>query len=539
VNSALSRRGFLTGGAGLAAGLTLAGCGDGGPDIARSTAKAQLPTYIRYQGVPTTMPSTPEGIAPGYLHYPAEPVRALPGGPPAHGPSIDIMTLIFNPVPPPVNRNVMWRALNKSLGTDLNFQITPVGDYPSKFSVTIAGGDLPDAMLMLPASPVGSPEMLVTLFQDLSEHLSGDNIRDYPYLANIPTASWASCVANGGIYALPMTRMLSGGPNYTRLDLFRKKGLDPNPKNWREFAQLCKDITDPKANEYALGDPVTAFNFAMQMLNGPNQWREENGRFTWYFETEEAKQAMDAVRQLTKAGTLHPDAYNVTGKVKDWFGSGRIAMNPDAPGAWNDYYTTYASTTKGFELGYMMAPGWDGGPGIQWQGAANYGVLIIKKAPRTRIRQILRAMNALAAPFGTDGYLLRKYGVQGPDHTLEGGRDPILTPQGQAEVTLPTIFATDAPQALYYPAEPEIVRTQYAFQKEAVPVLRPNPAEPLYSPTNAQRSGLLQTALDDQRKGIMQGRVPLKDWDGAMKKWRREAGDKIRAEYEKAWEGSH
>lgn len=533
---ALSRRGFLAGTAGITAGLTLSGCGDGGPALPRSAnGKAQLPTYIPYQGVPTAMPSTPQGIAPGYLHYPAAPVRAFPDGPPATGPGIKIMTLIFNPVPPPAGRNAMWQALNKSIGCDLDFQITPVGDYPDKFAVTIAGGDLPDAMLLLLQSATRSPEMLSILFQDLSEHLSGDSIRDYPYLANIPTASWAPCAMNGGIYALPMPRMLSGGPTYTRLDLFKKKGLDPNPANWPEFAQLCTDITDPKANQYALGDPITAFNFVMQMLHGPNQWRQEQGRFTWYFETEEAKQAMDAVRQLTKAGTLHPDAYSVTGKVKDWFGGGRIAMNPDAPGAWNDYYTAYASATKGFELGYMMAPGWDGGPGIQWQGSANYAVLIIKKASKQRVQQILRAMNALASPFGTDGYLLRKYGVQGPDHTMQGP-DPVLTPQGLSEVTLPTIFATDAPQALYYPSKPEIVPTQYAFQKAAVPILLPNPAEPLYSATNAKESGLIQTALDDTRKGIMQGRVALSDWDGLMKKWRKDAGDQIRAEYEKAWE---
>lgn len=101
---------------------------------------------------------------------------------------------------------------------------------------------------------------------------------------------------------------------------------------------------------------------------------------------------------------------------------------------------------------------------------------------------------------------------------------------------LPTIFATDAPGALYYPAKPEIVPDQYAFQKEAVQRLIPNSAEPLYSPTDAKMSKLLQTALDDTRKSIMQGRVPLSEWDDAMKNWRKEAGDRIRAEYEQAWE---
>ncbi|WP_328584015.1 extracellular solute-binding protein [Streptomyces sp. NBC_00370] len=538
MNSALSRRGFLTGVGGAAAGLALAGCGDGINIPAASNAKVELPTYIPYKGVPTSMPSSNAGITPGYLHYPANPVKSLPDGPPAKGPGIDIMTLIFNPVPPPADRNVMWDKLNKSVGTELNYQITPVGDYPNKFAVTIAGGDLPDAMLMLLQSASQRPQMLAALFQDLTEHLSGDNIRDYPYLANIPTASWAPTVNNGGIYGLPMPRMLSGGPMYTRMDLLKEKDLDPNPKNFKEFMQLCKDLTEPKKSRYALGDPITAFDFVMQMLHGPNQWGVKDGRFTYYFETEEAKQTLDAVRRLTKAGVMYPDAYSVVGKVKDWFGNGQIALNPDAPAAWNDFYTTYAAGTKDFELGYMMAPGFDGGPGVQWQGSANYAVLILKKAPKQRIKQILRAMNALAAPFGTDGYLLRKYGVQGDDHTLHGP-DPILTPKGQSEVNLPTIFTTDAPQVLYYPAKPDIVPVQYAFQKAAIPVLMPNPAEPLYSATNGTIGVALKTVLDDQRKGIMQGRLPVGQWDGIMKKWRKDAGDKIRAEYEQAWENLH
>lgn len=539
MNPGMNRRGFLASAAGVAAGLTLAGCGDYKPATARdANAKAQLPTYIPYKGAPTSMPATADGVAAGYLHYPADPVKAFPDGPPAKGDAIDIMTLIFNPVPPPVERNTMWQALNKSLGCDINFQITPVQDYPNKFAVTIAGGDLPDAMLMLPPdqNSAATPDMLDMLFEDLSEHLAGDNIRDYPYLANIPTASWAPCVRNGGIYALPMPRPLSGGPpTYIRLDLTNKLGLDPNPKSWREFAQLCKDVTDPKENRYALSDPVTAWNFVMQMLKAPNKWRQEGGRFTWMYETEEAKQAMDAVRGLTKSGLMHPDAYSVLGKHKEWFGTGRTVMNPDAPVAWNDYYTMYGAGTKGFEIGYVMAPGWDGGAGGQWQGSANFATLIIKKAPKARIKQILRAMNALASPFGTDGYLLRKYGVQGPGHTLKRS-DPVLTTQGQSEVYLPTIFATDAPGALYYPSKPDIVPDQYAFQKDAVKRLIPNDAEPLYSPTDSKMSKLLQTTIDDTRKGIMQGRVPLSEWDDVIKNWRKEAGDQIRAEFEQAWE---
>ncbi|MFF1631411.1 hypothetical protein ACFVXV_39670, partial [Streptomyces sp. NPDC058272] len=56
--------------------------------------------------------------------------------------------------------------------------------------------------------------------------------------------------------------------------------------------------------------------------------------------------------------------------------------------------------------------------------------------------------------------------------------------------TLPTIFATDAPFTLYYPAKPDIVPEQYEFQKAAVKQLIPNPAEPLYSSTDSKKSKL-------------------------------------------------
>ncbi|MGW6599002.1 substrate-binding domain-containing protein [Streptomyces sp. NPDC055036] len=535
----LNRRGFLASAIGVGAGLALTGCGDFKPRPANlANANAELPTYIRYKGVPTSMPATQDGVSAGYQHFPADPPKAFPDGPPAKGPDITIMNLIFNPVPPPVESNVMWQALNKYIGCDINFAITPVNDYPQKFAVTLAGGDLPDAMLMLPPdqNSAATPDMLYTLFEDLTPHLSGDNIRDYPYLANIPTDSWRPCVRNGGIYALPMPRPVSGGPVYTRLDLFKKRDLDPNPKTWREFVQLCKDITDPKAHQYALGDPTTTWNLVMQMLGAPNWWREDQGRFTHHFEMEECKQAMDAVNQLKKAGVMHPDAFAIKGKFKEWFGNGQIVMHPDAPAAWNDLYTTYGPVSKDLDIGYMLPPDWDDSTkGGQWQGRANYATLIIKKAPKARIQQILRAMNALAAPFGTDGYLLRKYGVRGPDHTLKGS-DPIPTPKGTAETYLPTIFATDSPFTLYYPQKPEIVPDQYAFQKEAVTQLIPNPAEALYSATDAKMSKLFFATLDSLRMGIMQGRNSPGEWDGAIKNWRQKAGDKMRAEYEQAWE---
>ncbi|WP_329038285.1 hypothetical protein OIE71_32040 [Streptomyces sp. NBC_01725] len=56
-----------------------------------------------------------------------------------------------------------------------------------------------------------------------------------------------------------------------------------------------------------------------------------------------------------------------------------------------------------------------------------------------------------------------------------------------------------------------------------------------YAVAEIARSELLRAAPDDTRKGIMQGRVPLHEWD-EVKNRRKEAGDGIRAEFEQPWE---
>ncbi|MEV1007256.1 extracellular solute-binding protein [Streptomyces sp. NPDC049881] len=532
----LTRRSLLGSGLGLTAGLALSGCGNG-PELppASLNADVRLPDYIPFEGIETPLPGTPDGVPNGYLHYPAEPAVAHPDGPPARGDGISVMTLIFNPVPPPPDRNTYWRALNDSIGTDLSFEIVPVADYANKTAVVVAGGDLPDAMAVVPQTGQ-RPAMFHALFQDLSEHLSGSAVRDYPNLANIPTRSWATTVYNGGIYGLPMPRAAAGSVMFYRADRVRELSLNPQPADFAEFEELCLGLTDPRDHRYAVGDPLTTFYFVLEMLGAPNKWREENGRFQWWLEHETVGQALESMRRLNEAGVIHPDGFNVVGRFKDWFGNGQIAINYDGNVAWNDYYRAYAATTDGpFEIGGMVAPGYDGGPGTHWAGLSSFATLVLKKAPRDRIRQLLRAFDALAAPFGTDAYLLRKYGVRGVDHELDG-TDPILTDTGAVETTLPTLFVTDAPSALYLPEWPDVVHQQHRFHQRAVDVLTLNPAEGLYSDTAVSRGDQLELRVLDEVKAIMRGRASVSSFTGVIADWRREAGDRIRAEYEESWE---
>ena len=47
------------------------------------------------------------------------------------------------------------------------------------------------------------PELVKSKFQDLTEYLSGDNIKQFTNLGNVPPLSWRNGIFNGGLYALP------------------------------------------------------------------------------------------------------------------------------------------------------------------------------------------------------------------------------------------------------------------------------------------------------------------------------------------------
>ena len=67
--------------------------------------------------------------------------------------------------------------------------MTPFADYfGTKLQVTIAGGELPDLFFIIADPGITLvPEFFNAKVADLTPHLSGDAVKDYPNLAAIPT----------------------------------------------------------------------------------------------------------------------------------------------------------------------------------------------------------------------------------------------------------------------------------------------------------------------------------------------------------------
>ncbi|MEO3929489.1 extracellular solute-binding protein [Micromonosporaceae bacterium B7E4] len=530
-NVQVSRRRFLamTGGAAaVAAGSgLLAACGSSTTPTTGGVGSVTFPDYLPYTGVQADLPATAEGVMAGFYRYPTDLVTAFPGKPGEGAGTVSVLTNILTPVPPAAGSNAYWQELDNRLGATLDITMTRQVDYLSKLSTVIAGGDLPD-MTLISARLANRADVLTRLCADISEFVSGPAIKQYPFLANIPTDAWRATAYGGGIYAVPIPRAVVGTIMFARADLIRDKGLHPNPASYQEFLALARGLTDARANRWAFGTAKQVVTFVGTMLGVPNVWREEGGKFTSEYETEERKEALARTADMVKDGLFHPDAMGGKLQLRDLFGNGTLAFNPDGYAAWDTLADTYR-----VEVGAVPAPRYDGGGVAPHRaGTTAFAITAFKQADKGRIQQLLRICDWLAAPLGTTEYMFRKFGVEGTHYTVQDGR-PVLTDRGKVEVKLPLEYVADAPHVLG-PGDRTRIDAQRAYQEKVVPSILRNPAEGRYSATAVDKAGAMSKIIDDAELDIVAGRKPVSSWDEAVAQWRRAGGDAARAEYEKA-----
>ncbi|TDE98963.1 extracellular solute-binding protein [Occultella glacieicola] len=536
----ISRRNVLRGGLGglaaLAAAPTLAGCSDSSgaePGGDPSGPAAVLPTYIPYEGVQPDIVGE-GGIPHVFFAYPSDPQPAT-SEKPGDGEPVSASMGTFAPIPPTADRNPYWAELNERVGSELQLSITPGADYPQRFATAVAGDNLGD-IFNVDDSLSQLPQFLEAKCQDLTEFLAGDAIADYPFLANLPTDSWRGTVFNGRIYGLPVQRGITGSQIiFTRDDLFEARGVDPSFAGLDEFLQLCRDMTDPQGNAWALTE--IPFVVLQSMVGITNEWMvDDAGAFTHALEVPEQKDALEFGRRLVEEGLVHPDGVGgANADAKAWFSQGSAAVIEDTYTAVAGFF---ARNTIGdaYRLGLQVAPGPDGEPAPMWQGMPNNSFTSLAQADPDRIRLLLQVLNYLAAPFGTEEHLFRSYGIEGVTFEFEGS-EPVLTQDGLAYTSngaFPVEYLVDAPKETYFPGRPDVAQAVYDHQAVAVPASSLTASWGLYSETQGRVGGQLTTMLNDARNGILLGREPVDSWDETVASWKSGGGDDIRAEYEEA-----
>jgi putative aldouronate transport system substrate-binding protein len=466
--------------------------------------------------------------------------------PPGVGGDVTWFGQIGSSLPPPVSDNPMWQAINKALNVNLNLNAVSSVDYFTKAPVVMAGSDLPDLFFLSHSLTVGNiPQFLMQNFVDLTEYVAGDAIKDYPNLAAIPTTAWVQSTFNGSIFGVPIARgafQIMPIINQTRFDAL---GIQ-HPKNLDDFKQILLQMTNPGNSQWGIGGIAPAFGLTyngegevplLGVFRTPNNWGvDSSGKFTKDIETDQFRMALSFVRDLYAQGVYYPDTLT---QSTSWpvFLDGRAGL------LWTGW------TQDG---GLLWEPGKkqnprvvpralhpfaaDGGTPI-WQRSNGFnGITAIKKASPDRVKELLRVLNYIAAPFGTVEYTLLHYGVKDVDYRLDDQGRPTATDKGKADQNLYQAlrYVAVPNEVLFDPSDPEFVKAAFADEQAIVPFLVEDPALGLFSPTFQVKGSVLNSNFFDGVGGIVRGQAPLDSLNQLLATWRSGGGDQIRAEYQDA-----
>jgi len=570
--SPISRRGFLRLTAGTGVLLGLAACTAIPSSPSATTAPATtgssaakpltLPTYQPPANMPAPdLPGSADGVvAPGWVNWPKTNFKSVKQAP-GDGSEVSIFLNIPGAPPPPLDQNPAWQAWNQALNVKLQFQFYAFADLAPKFGTLVAGNDLPDIVGTLVRQDIPlTPELFAAKATDLTPYVSGDAIKDYPNLAALPTRSWKGMIFDNKIYGVPVP---TAQGQFFWWPLIHQELLDgaglTQPKTPDDYKRVMVQLTKQQQNQYGIltqagyqysYDMNTGNGLYPSMFGAPNLWSvDSNGKFTHMWETDSYKQALAFDTDLYKAGVFHPDSSNlnvVTAATAFEARQGAFVFTGLRPDFWDIRGTAAEGLQPPPNINLLTPPAAPGFKPQYYNGRPAFSIAFLKKAPEARIKMLLRVLDNIAAPFGSEEFLLINYGVKGRDWEPDTNGNPITTKTGQLDMGSIATGAvsflstlTGRYQVLYSAADPAFARRIQDFEKTLAPISVEDATLGLYSPTQASKGVTVIQPFGDGITDIVTGRRPLSDLDALIQGWKSGGGATIRSEYEAAYAAAH
>jgi putative aldouronate transport system substrate-binding protein len=176
------------------------------------------------------------------------------------------------------------------------------------------------------------------------------------------------------------------------------------------------------------------------------------------------------------------------------------------------------------------------GRAAQFLGTGGSGIVALKKASADRVRELLGIVNYLAAPMGTTEQLLLQYGVDGAEFKRDADGNPVPTQRFAPDMAVPWKYVSAPPDFLYSPTSGDYVTVAHQAQIDHFAMTLADPTVGLYSATDGSKGTGLKTTFMDSLAEILFGKRPVSVLDQLVTDWRTNGGDKIRTEYEQAFQ---
>lgn len=180
--------------------------------------------------------------------------------------------------------------------------------------------------------------------------------------------------------------------------------------------------------------------------------------------------------------------------------------------------------------------GVDGQPGVTHNGTGTFGMVAIPASvggDEERVLELLRILDYLAAPFGSEEQLFLNNGIEGTHFEFNEAGAPV-TNEKQREDRSDLVYLMGGLEVLFYPTEPEVGLQVQDVLKQAVSVGIDDPTLVLFSQTNVDQGPILNQMGMDLITPIVTGRASIDDLDAAIEQWKSQGGDQIRQEFQDA-----
>jgi putative aldouronate transport system substrate-binding protein len=517
-----------------------------------ATPGGVFPTYTPTQGGPKPdFPSIGPLYEDGFRHFPANPFKAWTKDPPGEGGNVLALVVVTRPaVPNALEQNPAWQEVNRQLNVNFQFNRPPAADYNSKLATIMAGSDLPDIICFRNGLTVnGVPNLAAFLersMADLTPYLGGDAARNYPFLAALPTFAWKNtgCAYNGKLYMVPSVNPSLGSGFFRNVNVYDQE-IGPNytPKNADDFKRVLQQLTNPAAGRWGIGTwQGVVFHLPMYaaMFGAPNNWSlDTSGRLVKDRETPQYKEAVNYVRDLVASGVFHPDSLVTTDNTAAGtaFTAGKFGiMVQGYAGTWQQQWVRgQALNPPNTFMPLGPFPAHDGGKPGYYLGTGASITTGLKKAPPERIQELLRILDWLASPFGSQEDLLLTFGAADADWKPDAEGHPVPTERSNADaaaVNWKNIVVH--PAVAYAVGLPDFAKATVDAEQALFPLAVEDPTLGLVSAFDSSKGVPLNQVFNDGVTDIIAGRRPFSDFDQLVKDWQTNGGDTIRQEYQAA-----
>ncbi len=550
-------RGGLAAGAVAASGVLLPGqpfAQGGATPVASPVAGGATPvaTPVTNGATPAASPiavdgiihSSVTGVPNAYTRMPApfQSVASVPGS----GGKVRMLTISYAPPPTAKDENTFWQELERRLGVEWAPELAPASSYPEKATTTIAGGDIPELFYLLESSAASiiSQSISQGAFTDLTPYLEGAALADYPNLSLIPAQLWENVRIEGKIYGVPKPVLRSNNIAFYRSDWATTLGFAA-PRTTDDVFNMFLAMAqgDPDGNgsndSWGIAGYGGGWNMFLwkQMFRTPYIWRlNADGTLTNEIETDEFRQALDFAQRLYAADAYHPDTAGMLLDAEvNGFKGGSIGL---FSGGFATFFGAggLIDEAQKFNPNAIMAPlvpvGPDGNRGVTFAGQGYFGSVGIPASvtDEGRVRELLRIMDYLSAPFGSEESNFLRYGLT-EHHDVQPDGTLVKNDKGRADISA-LVYPFLSEDYFFYPGHTEDAQKAQVINEQMAVIAVTNPAAGIASPASTENAAALTQLGTDSVTAMITGRESMDSLQGYINEWKSRGGDQVRQELE-------